>query len=99
LSALAPASPEAEKALLQFTSHPMIGIHRAAIRGYLAAGVGAAEQQRRAVTLRSQLPAERASLITLEATDIKKVPHPIMPEIIEIKKPRVPNGPPPTPTK
>jgi hypothetical protein len=99
LSAIATTGSEAEKALLQLTSHPLIGIHRAAIRGYLAASVDATEQQRRAVTLRGLLSEDRVSLMTLEATDVKKVPHPSMPEIIDIKKPRLPEGPAPTPTK
>jgi len=83
---------EADEALLRLVRHADRGIRRTAIRGYLAAGRSSEEQARRGEVLRKRLPKTDYGLITLDATDVKQVPHPAMPEKFDIKRaPRAKN--------
>lgn len=95
LGPLAKMNKVAERTLLSLTKHPHLGIQRAAIRGYLAADPNPDEQKKRSERLKTSLPPDRHQLITLETTDIKRVPHPDMPDKFDIKKPRPPEGAPP----
>ncbi|WP_257387588.1 hypothetical protein [Tahibacter caeni] len=95
LGELAGKSKAAESPLLELAGSPHIGIQRAAIRGYLAAAAAPEERRSRAARLERVIPAERRSLISLETTDVKSVPHPAMPEKFEIDKRRKPEGEPP----
>jgi len=85
----------AERTLLNLTKNPHLGIHRAAIREYLAADPNPDEQKKRSERLKASLHRDRHQLITLETTEIRRVPHPDMPDKFDIKKPRPPEGAPP----
>jgi len=95
LGELAGRSEAAEPPLLELARSPHIGLQRAAIRGYLAAAAAPEERRSRSARLERLIPAERRSLISLETTDVKSVPHPQMPEKFEIDKRRRPEGEPP----
>jgi hypothetical protein len=67
----------AENALTQFFTYPDLTVRRRAIRGYLAAGTGnRSEYARKVALLKSKLPRSDQSLITLDVTNIKRVPYP-----------------------
>lgn len=95
LGPLSKTNAIATRTLLSLTKSPYLGIKRSAIRGYLAAASSPKEQRKRAEKLKASLPKNQYRLITLETTDVKKVPHPEMPEKFEIKKSRPPEGAPP----
>lgn len=95
LGELAGKSKTAETPLLELAKSPHIGIQRAAIRGYLATATAPEERRSRSARLERLIPAERRSLISLETTDVKSVPHPDMPEKFAIEKRRKPEGEPP----
>ncbi len=95
LGPLAKTNKVAERTLLSLTKNPHLGMQRAAIREYLAAAPNPDEQEKRSERLRAALPPDRHQLITLETTDIKRVPHPDIPDKFNIKKPRPPEGAPP----
>jgi hypothetical protein len=95
LGLLARTNKKAEQTLLSLIENPHLGIQRAAIRGYLAAAPNRDEQKRRSENLKAKLPQDRHPLSTLETTDIKRVPHPDLPDKFDIKKNRPPEGAPP----
>ena len=64
---------EAEQSLLRLITNNELGIRRQAIRGYLGAGQ---DRERRAKLLKSRVLKSDYGLITLDATDVKRVPHP-----------------------
>lgn len=64
---------EAEQSLLRLITNKELGIRRQAIRGYLSAGQ---DKERRVRLLKSRVPKSDYGLITLDATDVKRVPHP-----------------------
>lgn len=63
----------AEQSLLRLITNKELGIRRQAIRGYLGAGQ---DQKQRTNELKSRLPKSDYGLITLDVTDVKRVPHP-----------------------
>jgi hypothetical protein len=63
----------AEQSLLRLITNKELGIRRQAIRGYLGAGQ---DLERRIKVLKSKVPKSDYGLITLDATDVKRVPHP-----------------------
>jgi inorganic triphosphatase YgiF len=67
---------EAETSLSQFFTHLDLSVRRRAIRGYLRIANNNTEYERRVSYLKSKLPTKEHSLITLNVTNIKKVPHP-----------------------
>jgi hypothetical protein len=95
LGLLVQKDEEAENTLLSLIKNQHLGIRRAAIRGYLAAAPNAHEQQRRSEKLKAELPHADHHLITVATTDIKKIPHPNMPDEFDIIKSRPPEGLPP----
>lgn len=84
----------ADAALLGLVKHEDLGVRRTAIRGYLAAG-GPAEQGRRRDDLQRLVAERDRGLITLETTEIRKIPHPRVPERFDVGRGRSPEGPPP----
>ncbi len=65
--------PEAETVLRRLVTHPDLSIRQRAVRGYLAAG---ADYDARVKTLRAALPPSDHGLITLETTEVRRIPHP-----------------------
>jgi hypothetical protein len=91
IEALAPVAAKnaaAERTLLQLSADSrFIGMQRAAIRSFIAAGRTAEEQKQRAVRLRSIVPRERYHLITLQTTNVRGIPHPTdMPERFDLSR-------------
>jgi len=64
---------DAEAYLRRLTTHTNLSIRQRAVRGYLAAG---ADYDARVKTLQASLPAGDQWLITLNVTEIRRVPHP-----------------------
>ncbi|HEX8253452.1 MAG TPA: hypothetical protein VF846_09910 [Thermoanaerobaculia bacterium] len=97
LAPLAKPNSAVERALLELSaSGKYIGIQRAAIRSYLAAGRTPDEQKQRAVRLRSVVPKDRHNLITLATTNVRSVPHPSdMPERFDLGRKQPQRTPPP----
>lgn len=95
LGPLARLDKVAELALLDLAKSPHIGLQRAAIRSYLAAATDEDDQRKRAARLKRIVPSSRYNLLTLETTEVKRVPHPKMPDKFDIKKRRPGEGEPP----
>jgi len=67
----------AEQALARFFNHEDLSVRRQAIRGYLSSGQDFRE---RADYLQKTLPEKDHWLINLDLTNVKRVPHPDIPE-------------------
>jgi hypothetical protein len=82
---------EAERSLRQLIGHEDLTVRQMATRGYLQSPFGNREEKIQ--ELRQRLPQTEHWYITTEATDIKKVAHPAMPEQFDLPKKQSENAP------
>ena len=85
ISALAQKQDSAaRRTLLALSDNPELTLRQMAIRGYLAS-LSQREQRAEIDRLKKKMPQDQHWMITPDTTDIRKVPHPKMPDSFELK--------------